>query len=109
MITYEQALNDICRCKVVVNIGQLDNPTKRKLDALARKGQIAKWRGYWFPIAGAPEGIGPLKTCYGLPPVHEAAKSAGPAARAEFNRIMAVDNEMRQRRGATPNKLLAVE
>lgn len=106
MITYKQALDDICHCKVVVNIGQLDAATKRKLDKMARDGRIAKWRGHWFPIAGAPEGIGPLKICYGIPPVHEAAKRSGPAARAEFNRILTVDNEMRQRRGAKINQLL---
>lgn len=50
---------------VVCDIGQLDAATKRKLERLVRNGVITKWRGYWFPIAGAPFGIGSLKTCYG--------------------------------------------
>jgi len=106
MVTYEQALDDIYHCKVVVDIGQLGNETKRELEKLARKDRIKKWRGYWFPIAGAPEGIGALKTCYGIPPIYEAAKRAGPAARAEFNRIIAADNKMRAMRGEKPNSPL---
>lgn len=53
------------RCRVVAVIGQVDDASRRKLDAAARNGEIAKWRGYWYPVAGAPFGIGPLKTCYG--------------------------------------------
>src|SRR3990167_610924 len=106
MITHEQALNDICHCKVVVDIGQLDKATRRKLDKMVREDKIAKWRGHWSPIAGASEGIGPLKTCYGIPPMYEAAKRAGPAARAEYNSWIAADNEMRLQRGAKPNSPL---
>lgn len=98
MISYQQALDDICHCKVVVNIGQLDAATKRKLDGMVRKGRIVKWRGYWFPIAGAPAGIGPLKTCYGIPPAYEAVRRAGAAARAEFNRLIRADNAMHRMR-----------
>ena len=107
-MTYEQAIDAICHCKVVCNIGQFDKQTKRKLDKMARDGRIVKWQGYWFPIAGAPEGIGCLKSCYGIPPMYEAAKRAGPAARTEFNRILAMDNEMRRKRGAKENTLLRV-
>ena len=51
--------------EVIANIGQVDAPTARALDKLVKASQIAKWRGHWFPDAGAPWGIGPLKTCYG--------------------------------------------
>ncbi len=49
---------------VVCNIGQVDPAGKRKLDAAAKKGELVKWRGYWWPLSGAPWGIGPLKTCW---------------------------------------------
>lgn len=52
--------------EVVVNIGQVDKPTTRALDKMVRTGTLLKWRGYWFPVAGADFGIGPLKTCWGL-------------------------------------------
>lgn len=51
--------------KVIPDIGQIDHQTKLALERAVRSGVIAKWRGYWFPLAGAPMGIGPLKTCYG--------------------------------------------
>lgn len=56
---------------VVCDIGQVDMPTKRMLDNLAKDGTLAKWRGHWYPTAGAPWGIGPLKSCWGPPEVAE--------------------------------------
>lgn len=49
----------------VPDIGQVDPATKRALDKMVKRGEIAKWRGHWHPVAGAHFGIGPLKTCYG--------------------------------------------
>lgn len=66
MISHLQALRQIARGGILVNIGQLDKPTKRALDRLVKRGRIAKWRGHWFPFDGHPTyGMGPLKTCYG--------------------------------------------
>ena len=53
--------------EVVVDIGQIAPETKRKLEKLVRKGTLLKWRGKWYPVAGAAYGLGPDKTCYGLP------------------------------------------
>ena len=50
--------------RVIVDIG-LSKELRRNLERLTHRGEIAKWLGYWFPIAGAPIGIGPLKTCFG--------------------------------------------
>lgn len=55
--------------EVVPCIGQVTEKTKRELDRRAKQGAITKWRGRWFPIAGASFGLGPMKTCYGLPDV----------------------------------------
>lgn len=52
--------------EVIVNIGQIDKPTARALDKLVRAGELLKWRGKWYPVAGASFGIGPDKTCWGL-------------------------------------------
>lgn len=51
--------------EVICNIGHISPETERKLNKLARDGDLAKWRGHWYPTAGAPWGIGPLKTCWG--------------------------------------------
>lgn len=51
---------------VIVDIGQVEKPTRRELDKLARLGVLLKWRGKWFPVAGAAFGLGPDKTCWGL-------------------------------------------
>lgn len=51
---------------VIVNIGQIAPQTVRQLDKLVRAGTLVKWRGYWYPVAGASFGIGPLKSCWGL-------------------------------------------
>lgn len=52
--------------EVICNIGQIAPDTEKQLNKLARAGTLVKWRGYWFPVAGASFGIGPLKTCWGL-------------------------------------------
>ena len=49
---------------VVCNIGQINEDTQAVLNGLVRAGKLVKWRGRWFPAAGAPWGMGPLKTCY---------------------------------------------
>lgn len=51
--------------RVVCDIGQIDANAKRALRRAVAAGTLAQWRGYWHPVAGAPFGIGPLKTCYG--------------------------------------------
>lgn len=58
----DKALNG----EVVVNIGQVDKPTARALDKMVRTGELLKWRGKWYPVAGASWGLGPDKTCWGL-------------------------------------------
>jgi len=55
----------VAMARVVVNTGQLTKDDRRTLDAAVRRGEIARWRGYWYPVAGAAFGLGPLKTCYG--------------------------------------------
>lgn len=54
------------RGEVIVNIGQIDKLTARALDKLVRAGELLKWRGKWYPVAGAAWGLGPDKTCWGL-------------------------------------------
>lgn len=66
--TYDR-LNAALEGTVIVNIGQVTLGEKRVLDQAVRAGKLAKWRGHWFPHAGAPHGIGPLKTCWGTPEV----------------------------------------
>ena len=53
---------------VVVNIGQVDKPTERFLNKMDRAGIAVKWRGKWYPTAGASWGLGPDKTCWALSP-----------------------------------------
>lgn len=67
MITKEQAEATLGSGEVLVNIGQVDRELQRSLDLAVKRGQIVKWRGFWFPQAGAHFGIGPLKACYALP------------------------------------------
>lgn len=64
--TFDQ-LNHALEGEVVVNIGQVGPLSKAALDRAVRAGKLAKWRGHWFPIAGATYGIGPLKTCWSTP------------------------------------------
>lgn len=53
------------RQKVVVDIGQINHASKLALLREVRAGRLVKWRGRWFPVAGASWGIGSLKMCYG--------------------------------------------
>ena len=55
--------------EVIVAIGQIDRDARRELDREVRAGHLERWRGYWAPVAGASMGLGPLKTCWGLPSV----------------------------------------
>ena len=50
--------------RVVCNIGQVNKATARRLDRLAKAGEISKWRGYWFPVSGGSWGIGSLESCW---------------------------------------------
>lgn len=52
--------------EVLVQISQIAPETVKQLDKLARAGTLVKWRGKWFPVAGAAFGLGPDKTCWGL-------------------------------------------
>ena len=56
---------------VIPDIGQIDHQSKLALNRMVRAGTIAKWRGYWYPEAGAPYGMGSLKTCYGPPEIRD--------------------------------------
>ncbi len=67
----QHILDKVLAGSVACQIGQINQATTYALDKMARKGRVAKWRGYWHPVAGAPFGIGPLKTCYGLPEVRD--------------------------------------
>jgi hypothetical protein len=69
--------SDIEAGGVIVNIGNIDVATARTLDKLVKAGTLAKWRGYWFPVAGAQFGIGPLKTCWALPHIKEQVSNIG--------------------------------
>jgi hypothetical protein len=68
--------------RVIADIGQVNGAWKRALEKEVRAGRLAKWRGHWYPTAGAPWGIGPLKTCYGTPEIaaHFATTHDGLAA-----------------------------
>lgn len=55
---------DAARCGPIVDIGQIPDKVRRKLDYLAKKGELKKWRGYW-DSRHATAGIGPLKTWFG--------------------------------------------
>lgn len=65
MLTRSQVESALNADEVIVCIGQLSTEHKLALDLMARRGQIQKWRGKWFPVAGAPMGLGPDKACYG--------------------------------------------
>lgn len=62
-------LNDALDGQVVVDIGQITPVMKAVMDRAVRAGKLAKWRGKWFPLAGASCGIGPDKTCWSTPEV----------------------------------------
>lgn len=73
-----EILSRIVNGGVVVNLGRITDADQRALDRLARQGQIAKWRGHWFPVTGAAFGIGPLKTCYGTREYRDYVTSINP-------------------------------
>ena len=56
---------------VEANIGQVKGAWKKALEREVRAGRLVTWKGKWFPHAGAPYGIGPLKTCYGIPALRD--------------------------------------
>lgn len=62
--------------KVVVCIGQVPDEVRRQFEKLVRKGVAVKWRGKWYPVAGASFGLGPDKTCYGLASVYASQEAA---------------------------------
>lgn len=61
---------------VVVNLGQVSPQVSKTLDRMAKAGTLTKWRGKWFPVAGASFGIGPDKTCWALSATHAQIPSA---------------------------------
>lgn len=67
MRSKDEILAEALAGEVICKIGQLDAGTVRALDKLVKAGTLAKWRGHWYPTAGANFGIGPLKSCWGLP------------------------------------------
>lgn len=77
----ETALADVLSgADVVADIGQVNGLWKTMLEREVRAGRLAKWRGKWHPVAGAPFGIGPDKTCYGTPALRDHfAAMRGPA------------------------------
>ncbi|MBT1154325.1 hypothetical protein J1C56_01835 [Aminobacter anthyllidis] len=62
----ESELHAVLAGEVVIpNIGQVKGVWKKALQREVKAGRLVTWKGYWFPVAGAQHGIGPLKTCYG--------------------------------------------
>jgi hypothetical protein len=64
------------RKRVVVSIGQLSRTDRAALDYAVKIGFLVKWRGYWYPVAGAAYGVGPLKTCWGTERLRSAIEGA---------------------------------
>lgn len=71
--------------EVTVDIGQIGPLVRKALDKAVRAGKLKKWRGKWFPVAGAPFGLGPDKTCWSTPEVaaHYTEFRRGVEARGE--------------------------
>jgi hypothetical protein len=57
--------------EVICDIGQVSMQDRRAMDCLVRSGGAVKWKGHWFPIAGASFGMGPLKTCWAISGAHQ--------------------------------------
>lgn len=57
--------------RVVPNIGQVRGLWKQMLEREVRAGRLAKWKGKWHPVAGAPWGMGSDKDCYGTPELRD--------------------------------------
>ena len=70
--------------EVLVDIGHVGPVTRDALKRAVRAGKLVQWRGKWFPLAGAPGGIGPDKNCWSTPEVAAAfaEMKRGIAARA---------------------------
>lgn len=68
----------VARSQVVVSIGQLSRSDSAKLDAAAKRGEIAKWRDHWH-------GFGPLKNHYGPEHLSPAGKAAAEAERMRLH------------------------
>lgn len=69
VIEYTIFLDEALRGEVLVDIGQVGPLTRKALDRAVRAGKLVKWRGKWFPMAGASLGIGPDKNCWSTPEV----------------------------------------
>ena len=66
----EEALADLLAGRAVeTNIGQVKGAWKRALAHEVKAGRLVTWQGHWYPVPGAPWGLGPLKTCYGTPEI----------------------------------------
>ncbi len=66
----ESVLADVLAGRdVIPNIGQVRGAFKAALEREVKAGRLAKWKGKWHPVAGAPFGLGPDKTCYGTPAI----------------------------------------
>lgn len=68
IVTYER-VNSALDGNVLVDIGHVTEVERRFLKRAVRAGKLVSWRGKWFPVAGAPWGIGPDKTCWSTPEV----------------------------------------
>lgn len=86
MYTKDEIISEALNGAVICNSGQVDKATVRALDNLVRAGKLAKWRGHWYPCAGANYGLGPLKSCWGLP---EYLKSPLVSHPSPLNRVAA--------------------
>src|SRR3990167_8619101 len=81
----EGALDDVLSGhEVVADTGQVKGLWKRMLKKEIRAGRIVTWRGKWYPIAGAPYGLGPDKTCYGVPELRDAFAAKKDATTSNF-------------------------
>lgn len=64
--TKQWIIDSLMTGEVIVDIGQVDKATARVLNKMVAGGEALKWRGKWYPVAGASYGLGPDKTCWGL-------------------------------------------
>lgn len=103
MLTDHEALQQLCINGVICNIGQISKQVARKLDKWAKRpeNKIVKFRGHWFPVAGCPEGIGPLKTCWAFQGHYDwltSTQGGIAAARAEWDQLVTWDRLAREQR-----------
>lgn len=57
---------------VFADTGQVKGAWKAALRKEIKAGRLVTWKGHWFPHPGSPFGMGPLKTCYGIPEIRDA-------------------------------------